>query len=75
MTSRQRQILLLVAAGHTNTQIAHQLGIRPSTVQNHLTHTYQALDARDRAHAVTLAIWHGHITLADLADIAHKDAA
>lgn len=75
LTARQRQILLLAAAGHTNAQISRSLGIGPTTVQRHLTEAYRALGANDRANAVALAIHHGHITLAELADIAHQETA
>ncbi|WP_242594556.1 helix-turn-helix domain-containing protein [Streptomyces sp. GB4-14] len=70
LTVRQRQTLLLAAGGHTNTGIAARLGIHPVTVNRHLSETYRQLGARDRTHAVVLAIYHGHITLADLTAIA-----
>ncbi|MFF4536581.1 helix-turn-helix transcriptional regulator [Streptomyces aureus] len=76
LTARQRETLLLAAAGHTGPQIARLLGVRSSsTVTYHLTRVYRALDAKDGMHAVALAIYHGHITLAELARIASKDAA
>lgn len=70
MTGRRREVVLLAAHGHTNHQIGQHLGIAPTTVQRHLTEAYRQLGAHDRAHAVALAIHHGHITLAELADIA-----
>lgn len=70
LTDRQRQVLRLAAQGRSNAQIGRTLGIGPTTVQRHLTETYRTLHANDRAHAVALAIHHGHITLAELADIA-----
>jgi DNA-binding CsgD family transcriptional regulator len=75
LTARQREVLLLVAAGHTGEQIGKRLDIRSTTVTRHLTEAYRYLGAQDRAHAVALAIHHGHITLAELARIASKDAA
>jgi len=70
LTLRQRQALLLVASGCTGEQIGRRLGVRPTTVTRHLTAAYRLLGAQDRAHAVALAIHHGHITLAELAAIA-----
>ncbi|MBR8638651.1 helix-turn-helix transcriptional regulator [Streptomyces tuirus] len=70
LTARQRQVLLLAAAGHTSEQAGRQLGIHRATVDRHLGETYRLLDARDRTHAVVLAIYHGHITLADITAIA-----
>jgi DNA-binding CsgD family transcriptional regulator len=75
LTLRQRQVLNLVAAGHTSAQIGRQFGIAGPSVQRHLHEIYRQLGAHDRAHAVALAIHHGHITLAELARIASKDAA
>jgi DNA-binding NarL/FixJ family response regulator len=70
LTDRQRQVLRLAAQGRSNAQIGKTLGIGATTVQRHLTETYRTLHANDRAHAVALAIHHGHITLAELAAIA-----
>lgn len=70
LTARQRQVLLHVAAGYTSIQSGRLLGIDATTVAKHLAGAYQFLGANDRAHAVALAIYHGHITLAELAAIA-----
>jgi len=70
LTVRQRQALLLVASGCTGEQIGQRLGVASATVTRHLTEAYRTLGAQDRAHAVALAIHHGHITLAELAAIA-----
>jgi DNA-binding CsgD family transcriptional regulator len=39
--SRQEELLRLVAAGHTNAQIAHQLGVAEGTVRIHLGNVYK----------------------------------
>ncbi|MEV5184219.1 helix-turn-helix transcriptional regulator [Streptomyces werraensis] len=70
LTARQRQVLLLAAAGFTSEQAGRRLGIHRNTVDRHLGEAYRQLGARDRTHAVVLAIYHGHITLADLTAIA-----
>ncbi|WP_432053695.1 helix-turn-helix domain-containing protein [Streptomyces sp. bgisy022] len=70
LTVRQRQVLLLAASGYTSEQAGRRLGIRRTTVDRHLGEAYRLLDARDRTHAVALAIYHGHITIADLTTIA-----
>jgi DNA-binding CsgD family transcriptional regulator len=70
LTARQREVLILAAAGCTSTQTGSRLGIRADTVARHLGEAYKVLGAQDRAHAVALAIFHGHITLAELAAIA-----
>jgi DNA-binding CsgD family transcriptional regulator len=55
LTARQAELLHLVAAGHTNTQIARQLGISEGTVRTHLENIYQKLGVSSRAAAVTRA--------------------
>jgi DNA-binding CsgD family transcriptional regulator len=55
LTPRQEDLLQLVAAGHTNTQIARRLGISESTVRTHLENIYQRLQVSSRTAAVTRA--------------------
>ena len=53
LTPRQTDLLRLVAAGHTNTQIARRLGISEGTVRTHLENIYERLEVSSRAAAVT----------------------
>jgi DNA-binding CsgD family transcriptional regulator len=55
LTARQRELLHLVAAGHTNTQIARRLGISEGTVRTHLENIYRLLQVSSRTAAVTRA--------------------
>jgi len=55
LTGRQQDLLRLVAAGHTNTQIARRLGITEGTVRTHLENIYERLGVSSRAAAVTRA--------------------
>ena len=55
LTPRQRELLNLVAAGHTNTQIARRLGLSQATVRTHLEHIYGRLHVSSRTAAVTRA--------------------
>jgi DNA-binding CsgD family transcriptional regulator len=55
LTPRQAGLLRLVAAGHTNTQIARHLGISAATVRTHLENIYQKLNVSSRTAAVTRA--------------------
>lgn len=54
LTSREEQVLLTVAHGRTNSEIADELHISPSTVKTHLASLMRKLDARNR---VELAMW------------------
>ena len=55
LTPRQKHLLRLVAAGHTNTQIARRLGISQATVRTHLENIYERLQVSSRTAAVTRA--------------------
>lgn len=51
LTSREREILALVADGRTNVQIAALLWVAPSTVKKHLEHIYEKLGVGGRTAA------------------------
>jgi len=56
LTSREQEVLILVAEGKTNLQIAHRLSLSPRTVQKHLEHIYDKVGVRSRtAAAMNLA--------------------
>jgi len=55
LTPRQWDLLRLVAAGHTNTQIARRLGVSEGTVRTHLANIYGRLQVSSRTAAVTRA--------------------
>ena len=55
LTPRHWDLLRLVAAGHTNAQIARRLGISEGTVRTHLENIYDRLQVSSRTAAVTRA--------------------
>jgi DNA-binding CsgD family transcriptional regulator len=55
LTPRQWELLRLVAAGHTNGQIARRLGVSEGTVRIHLQNIYGRLQVSSRTAAVTRA--------------------
>ena len=55
LTPRHWELLRLVAAGHTNTQIARQPGISAGTVRTHLQNIDAILQVPSRTAAVTRA--------------------
>ena len=62
LTSRELQLLELVAMGRTNTAIARTLEISPRTVAHHLDNIYRKLDVSGRAAAVYRAVTEGMVT-------------
>ncbi|MFI5844804.1 response regulator [Catenuloplanes sp. NPDC051500] len=58
VTEREREILLLVAHGLSNCDIAERLYLSPLTVKTHINRTMIKLHARDRAQLVVFAYQH-----------------
>jgi len=56
VTPRQRQILQMFADGHSTEEAARRLGLSAETVRTHAKATLPRLGARDRAHAVAIAL-------------------
>jgi DNA-binding NarL/FixJ family response regulator len=55
LTPREREVLVLVASGRTNGEIATELSIGDVTVKTHIGHILTKLGARDRAAAIIYA--------------------
>jgi DNA-binding NarL/FixJ family response regulator len=59
LTAREVEVLKLIAAGLSNTEIAAALVVSAATVKTHINHMFQKTGARDRAQAVRYAYEHG----------------
>jgi HD-GYP domain-containing protein (c-di-GMP phosphodiesterase class II) len=59
LTTREREVLALIARGRTNKQVAHALGVSPKTVGNHIEHIYTKTGVGTRAAATYFAMEHG----------------
>ncbi|MFH8475106.1 response regulator [Streptomyces sp. NPDC018000] len=55
LTGREREVLVLVAGGHSNDEIAERLVVSPLTVKTHVNRAMAKLGARDRAQLVVTA--------------------
>jgi len=55
LTDREREVLTLVAQGHTNAAIAEKLVLSPKTVRNHVSTIFSKLQVDSRAEAIILA--------------------
>lgn len=65
LTLRQREILQLIAEGHTTQDIAHVLNLSVKTVETHRTQLMERLDIHDIAGLVRFAIRSGIVSLDD----------
>jgi two-component system NarL family response regulator len=63
LTAREQEVLQHVARGLGNKEIAQAIGRSAETVKAHLESIFQKLGARDRTHAVTIALHRGIIHL------------
>jgi DNA-binding NarL/FixJ family response regulator len=63
LSSREIEVLSLVAGGASNKEAARQLHISTATVKTHLIHIYEKLGVSDRTSAVTTALDRGIIRL------------
>jgi predicted ATPase/DNA-binding CsgD family transcriptional regulator len=59
LTSREVEVLGLVAEGLTNAQVAHRLFLSPRTVEAHVASIYHKLGVSSRAAATRFALEHG----------------
>jgi DNA-binding NarL/FixJ family response regulator len=63
LTTREIEILRLLATGQANKQIARKLNISEKTVRNHVSHMYEKLGIYDRSQAVLYAVRKGLVEL------------
>lgn len=59
LTEREHDVLLLMAAGRTNAEIAEELIVGQATVKSHISSIFTKLAVRDRAGAIVHAYQHG----------------
>ncbi len=61
ITSREREVLRLLAAGYSNREIARALFVAEGTVKNHVSNILAKLGVRDRTRAVLKAVERGYV--------------
>ena len=64
LTAREAEVLGLAAHGNTTRQIAERLVVSPTTIDTHIRSAMERLGARNRVHAVALALARGEVELA-----------
>jgi two-component system response regulator NreC len=61
LSERERDVLRLIALGHTNAEVAERLYISVRTVESHRAHIQQKLSLTSRAELVRYALEHGMV--------------
>jgi DNA-binding NarL/FixJ family response regulator len=61
LTDREREVMVLVAGGLSNNEIADRLVLSPATVKSHVSRIMTKLDVRDRSQLVVLAYESGMV--------------
>ena len=59
LTNRETDVVLLIASGHTNQEIARDLGLSPHTVSDHLKNVFGKLDVQNRG-GLTSKLFHDY---------------
>jgi DNA-binding NarL/FixJ family response regulator len=68
LSPREREIMHLMAEGMTAERIGVQLGVSVETVRTHVRNVIRKLRARNRVHAIAIALERGEIALGDPPD-------
>ena len=68
LSPREREVTHLMAEGLTADAIAKRLGVSVETVRTHVRNTIRKLRARNRVHAIAMALERGEIALSEAED-------
>src|SRR5205085_10014711 len=63
LTDREKEVLILLAQGLSNVDVARKLSISEATVKTYLAHVMTKLGVREQAHAVLAAYQAGLVSL------------
>lgn len=63
LTAREHEVLMLIAEGYTNVQIAEKLSISMGTVKNHSKSIYKKINVHTRVEAVLMGLKHGLVEI------------
>jgi DNA-binding CsgD family transcriptional regulator len=68
LSPREREIMHLMAEGMTAEAIGDQIGVSVETVRTHVRNVIRKLQARNRVHAIAMALERGEIALDSTTD-------
>ena len=67
LSPREREVFQLMAEGHTAAAVGDRLGVSVETVRSHVRNVVRKLGARNRVHAIVMALDRGEISLDEAA--------
>lgn len=72
LSERETEVLVLVARGLSNRQIAQELNLAEATVKRHLANVYEKVGVGSRSEAVRMALMEQWIGLTEITEAAHS---
>jgi DNA-binding NarL/FixJ family response regulator len=75
LSERENEVLVLVARGLSNLQVATELGISEATIKRHLANVYQKIGVNSRSEAVRMALMEQWIGLGEITSSAERDGS
>ena len=75
LSEREAEVLVLVARGLSNEQIAEALHIAPSTVKRHLANVYEKVGVSSRSEAVRMALMEQWIGIGEITEAADSNGS
>jgi DNA-binding NarL/FixJ family response regulator len=68
LSERETEVLVLVARGHSNEQIAQELHLATSTIKRHLANIYEKIGVGSRGEAVRMALMEQWIGISEITE-------
>jgi DNA-binding NarL/FixJ family response regulator len=75
LSERETEVLVLVARGLSNLQVATELNLSEATVKRHLANVYQKIGVRSRSEAVRMALMEQWIGLGEITSSVDRDGS
>jgi DNA-binding NarL/FixJ family response regulator len=75
LSERETEVLVLVARGLSNLQVATELNLSEATVKRHLANVYQKIGVRSRSEAVRMALMEQWIGIGEITSSVHRDGS
>jgi DNA-binding NarL/FixJ family response regulator len=75
LSERETEVVVLVARGLSNLQVAQELNLSEATIKRHLANVYQKIGVRSRSEAVRMALMEQWIGLGEITSPVDRDGS